>query len=394
MAIKRPNRGPRLPKLRRHSTRNLGYVELAGKRLYLGPWGAPETTNRYYELMATWMPTERRRPVAPPPAERAAAELTVVELAVRFMEHAAGYYGPSSSLHTYKAAIRHWRAVAGAERVADFGPKRLRDVRDAMVAAGLARPTCNRLVGLVRAIVRWGVSEELVNPSVLEALRAVAPLQRGRTEAREPEPIGPVPQAHVDAVLPRVASPVAAMIRLQLLTGARPGELVNLRAVDLDTSGSVWTAALREHKNAHRGKARVLYFGPRAQDVLRPYLAGRAVDAPLFSPREAVAELKARGAHCRRRADQQQAEPQTGRRVGDAYDTCSYRRAIERACDAAGVPRWAPNRLRHTVATEIRREYGLEAAALVLGHASPAITDAVYAERDSAKVRQVIARVG
>ena len=32
------------------------------------------------------------------------------------------------------------------------------------------------------------------------------------------------------------------------------------------------------------------------------------------------------------------------------------------ACDAAGVPRWHPHRLRHSAATELRKEFGIEAA--------------------------------
>ncbi len=42
---------------------------------------------------------------------------------------------------------------------------------------------------------------------------------------------------------------------------------------------------------------------------------------------------------------------------------------------------WAPNRLRHARATEIRRTYGLEAAQVILGHAKADVTQ-VYAERD------------
>jgi len=56
--------------------------------------------------------------------------------------------------------------------------------------------------------------------------------------------------------------------------------------------------------------------------------------------------------------------------------------------------RWHPHQLRHAVATDIRRKFGLEAAQLTLGHSSAAITDAVYAQRDMQKVAEVIARFG
>ena len=56
--------------------------------------------------------------------------------------------------------------------------------------------------------------------------------------------------------------------------------------------------------------------------------------------------------------------------------------------------RWHPHQLRHNAATEIRKAFGLDAAQLALGHASAQITDAIYAERDHAKVIEVMRRVG
>ncbi|WP_417847300.1 hypothetical protein [Thalassoglobus sp.] len=55
----------------------------------------------------------------------------------------------------------------------------------------------------------------------------------GRTEARETEPVKPVADEHVDAVLPHVAPQDAAMVQLQPLTGMRPREVVMLRATRL-----------------------------------------------------------------------------------------------------------------------------------------------------------------
>jgi integrase len=56
--------------------------------------------------------------------------------------------------------------------------------------------------------------------------------------------------------------------------------------------------------------------------------------------------------------------------------------------------RWHPHQLRHNAATLLRREFGLEAAQLTLGHASAQITDAVYAERDRAKVIEIMRKIG
>jgi integrase len=56
--------------------------------------------------------------------------------------------------------------------------------------------------------------------------------------------------------------------------------------------------------------------------------------------------------------------------------------------------RWHPQQLRHTAATIIWREFGLEAGQVTLGHSSALITDGVYAERDRAKVEEVMLRIG
>ncbi len=116
-----------------------------------------------------------------------------------------------------------------------------------------------------------------------------------------------------------------------------------------------------------------------------------------------------------------------GLKLGEQYTTSSYRRAIHRACDRAFPPtgdlakltgetnkawrerlgiegverlnawqskhRWSPNQLRHTAATRIRKDFGLEAAQVILGHAAADVTQ-IYAERNADKAREVIRQMG
>jgi len=58
-------------------------------------------------------------------------------------------------------------------------------------------------------------------------------------------------------------------------------------------------------------------------------------------------------------------------------------------CESSQV---AP-RLRHNAATELRKEFGIEAARIILGHRSTAITE-VYAEKDEQEAIEAIAKVG
>jgi integrase len=83
-----------------------------------------------------------------------------------------------------------------------------------------------------------------------------------------------------------VARQVWVMVELQRLTGMRPGEVCNMRTIDIDTSGRVWTYSPERHKTEHHGKVRRIYLGPTAQDILRPWLRTE-LKAYLFSPAEA-----------------------------------------------------------------------------------------------------------
>ena len=87
----------------------------------------------------------------------------------------------------------------------------------------------------------------------------------------------------VDATLPYLPVVVADMVRFQRLTGARPGEVCQLRPCDVERGGEVWQYRPESHKTQHHGRERIIYIGPQAQDVLRPYLL-RDAQAHCFQP--------------------------------------------------------------------------------------------------------------
>ncbi len=180
------------------------------------------------------------------------------------------------------------------------------------------------------------------------------------------------------------------MVRLQLLTGMRPGEAVIMRAEDIDREHDIWVYRPATHKNAHRGHERAVYIGPQGQQVLWPFLQGKGQGA-LFSPREAEEERNER-----KRKGKDKAGRRKGRKAPrwlEQYDVASYRRSIRRACERAEIEPWSPHRLRHTSATRIRQQFGIEAARVILGHRSAAVTE-IYAEIDKEKALQVMQSVG
>lgn len=206
-----------------------------------------------------------------------------------------------------------------------------------------------------------------------------------------------MPVEHVDAVLPLVSVQVAAMIRLQLLTGMRPGEVRLMRGSELEMTGRVWTYTPASHKTEHHGIDRPIYLGPQAQAVIEPFLK-TDLDAYLFSPQDAEqARNDERRVNRKTKMTPSQAKRRGKRRPkrtpSDHYTKESYYRAITRACVSVDVPRWHPNQLRHNAATRLRKEHGLEVAQVVLGHRTADVTQ-VYAERDHSKAREIMARIG
>lgn len=378
------------PKFRRHKATNQGYVELNGRIIYLGRFDHPDTQTRYYRVLAEWNANGRQLPVAP-------EEITVVEIIAGYLSHVKSYYvredgTPTSEQTQIRCALAPVKELYGRERAVSFGPKALRTVRDVWLDRGLCRTTVNRYASEVKRLFKWAVSHELIPPAIYQALITVDGLRAGRSSAREPKRVAPIPEAHIQAIQPYVSAPVWAMVQLQLLTAGRPGEVMGLRAVDIDTSGPIWSANVANHKMAYQGRDRVLLFGPKAQFLLRSYMSNRPLNACLFSPK-AHFEERSRDARVPRRPGQPETSRKTERKVRDRYDGASYRRAIARACEEAGVPPWNPHRLRHNAATRIRQEFGLDAAQAVLGHASANVTE-IYAEISMNRAEKVIGSVG
>jgi integrase len=280
----------------------------------------------------------------------------------------------------------------------EFGPQGLKAVRQSMINRGWSRKWINLSVGRIKRLFRWAVSEELVPPAVLQGLQAVTGLSRGRTAAREAKPVQPVDDDVVEKTILHVTRHVAGMIRLQRLTGMRPGEVCRIRWCDIETTGEVWVYRPFKHKTAYQGKERAISLGPKAQALLRDFLTDDAA-AFLFSPQRSVAEVNARRAATRKTKYYASRQKGQARRVnpkrvpGEKYTVCSYCYAVRRACLKAGIEPWHPNQLRHAAGTEIRKRFGLEASQVAMGHSRADVTQ-VYAQRDYSLAAQVAREIG
>ncbi|MEX0655534.1 MAG: site-specific integrase [Phycisphaeraceae bacterium] len=386
-----PRLTKKIPKLHRHA-KGQAFVKLNDRRHWLGRYDDPASRERYDRLIAEWLANGRELP-EPAHDPEPGATLTVSEVVLPYWRHVKRRYQPGKT-SSIRQALRLVRRLYGREPVDSFGPKRLRVVRNRMIARGWSRGYINEQVRWIRSTFKWAASHELCDERIYRRLQTVEALRKGEADVPEGRNVKPVPREHVRRVRHRLTRPVRGLIELQRLTAARANELVRLRAVDLDTSHDVWVYRPDAHKTAHHGKDRNIYFGPRAQRILRLFMGpGRPVDRPLFCPREANAEGKRCGAEGRRRPNQLPTPTKSDRTINDHYTTASYRRAIHRACKAAGVPQWSPHQLRHTAATAIRAKHGAEAAQVILGHSNLKITE-IYAERNEKTAQAIMRDVG
>lgn len=433
-----PRLAKAFPKYRRKikSSGPQAVVTLNGKDHYLGPYGSQASKLFYDRLIAEWLVAGRQSP------STAATTLTVEELIARYWEHAQEFYRradgtPTPTASNMKPILRVIRRMYGDTDAEEFGPIALKAVRLRFVEMGHSRRTVNDYVDRIKHMFRWGVSEELVDESVVRRLDTVAGLRKGKTEAPDHAPIPPIGDEVVLATMPYLPPVIADMVRFARYTGARPGEICIIRPCDIDRTSEVWLYIPERHKTAHHDKSRAVAVGPKAREIIRSYLEREAGEY-CFKPSEAV-ELYRKQRHAERRTPLScgnrpgSKAAKRGRRKRrdaqprDCYDDNSFRRAIHRACDRAFSPpvplaprphetitarnrrltekqraelkkwqsdhRWSPNQLRHSAATEIRQRFGIEAVAAVLGH-SKTDTSEIYALRNLTLAASIANEIG
>jgi hypothetical protein len=336
-----------VPSYRKHKQSGQAIVTLTdavGRRrdVLLGQHSTPESRAEYARAIAEWEAHgQQLQTVA------VGKSMSINELLLAYWKFAQTYYQkngqPTTQLDRIERALKPVKERYGQTLACDFGPLALKAVREWMIQKSWARGYINSCVGCIKRVFKWGVAEELVPPSVYHGLQAVEGLKRGRSAAPESRRIRPVSDGHVEATVPYMTRPVRAMVQLQRIAGMRPGEVTIMRPCDIDRSGPVWVYRPESHKTEHHGIERVIFLGPQAQEILKPFLF-RDPSAYLFSPKEAVAEFRAKQRQNRKTkvqpSQQNRKKHKPRRQPGDHYTvTGSYGHGIARAIKAANDAR-------------------------------------------------------
>jgi integrase len=374
----------------------------------LGAWDTPESKELYHRTIATYLGSDKTLPpqTDSPQTPARTCGLTVAELVEQYADDRSRRPINDGDGYSLKLALQLLVKHYGLQPADSIGPNALRTLREAMTRAGRhgqgwSRKYITKQIAVIHNVFKWAVGHELISPAVVQAQEALESVRAGTTGFREGRTVKPVPAFLVEATLPFLPEALVAVVRLQLLTSARPSEILDRRAGDFQVvNDDVWRVELGEHKTRHLGKSRTLYFGPKAQTVLRPFVEGRHPDDYLFVPSGSVdhydhltyyhAVIRA----CRRAFPPPE---HLGRAVGEIRKAWERRMGPARWSELRAWEKdhhWSPYQLRHSAATEIRRAAGVEVTSILCGHSSAKLTDSVYAERDQQAAIAVVRRIG
>jgi integrase len=369
-----------------------------------GKYGSPESLAEYEELRAKILKHklgEEQQHIEPPTKRRS---MSIAQVFLRYLQWAETYYdggAKNKEFGHFVKAMDQVRLLYNSLPFSEFGPRKLRRVRERMIDLGWSRNHINHQVNRIRAVFKWAVSEEYIESTVHANLQTLPGLRKGKSLARETKPVKPVAWKHVEATLPFMTPVLAAMTEIKYLTGMRSDELTGMRLAEMDLRGDVWIYEPREHKTAHRGKRKVICLGPRSQALLLPYLPA-SLNAFIFSPgiscwEQSQARAAARKSKLYGKALNRQPR---ARKTRERYDTHAYQTAINHAFTAmakslghvrpvgeklrpwlrsVGIRFWTPHALRHSRGTLTRAAYGIEGAQASLGNTLEATQ--IYAEK-------------
>lgn len=373
-----------IPNLIDHVASGQSRVIWNGETVYFGKIGSPEAISGYKHFVANLLSTDVSKSV------------TISDLAEKYLVKQREEYPPEShEPDQMRRALRLLISKHGPEEAGSFSPLKLLELREQWINKPLSVATVNLYTSYVVRCFRWGASRELVSPSVWDALKAIERIKEGRTKAKPKKVVPPVEWARVEAVRPHISPILWAVIQVQWLTGLRADEVLSMTPGEIDQVE--WVYKPEKHKNRWRGKTKKCFIGPKCREILKPFLENRPDDKPLFSPAEAT-ELRFAAMRAKRKTKVQPSQLTRAKREpkktpGDKYTTGSYYKAVQAACEKAGVPGWGTHQIRHARGTIVREKFGLEGAQVALDHSHARVTE-IYAEKNESLAKEIAEKMG
>lgn len=417
----------RLPKLCKHQGKRQWYLRIQGQFIYLGNL---DTTTETEAESARLKILQQYAAGTNPKQFR--HHITVAEVVEQYLVRVVDERyrrrdgSPTSEVSNHCNAFRPLVRIFGEEPAADFGGNALEALQKAMAGDSwktdtekrrpTSRPWCcsqiNKHISRIKRCFKWAAGKKLCPAEIVGEHALVEPIRPGQYGTKEPPEVPPVPIEVLNATLPALSPVLVDMIRVQLLTGSRPGEICGLTPGQIDRSGKklelitkgafclppgCWAILPDQHKTQIWGKTRIIPVGPQCQKILLPYLE-RNPDQPIFSPIESK-EISLASRRANRKTPLTPSQKKRTRKKnpkknpGSAWTPSAYAAAIRKAALKTGQPHWHPHQIRHLSATILTREFGIETARVICGHSSVSAT-AIYAERDLSAAFAAISKHG
>lgn len=277
--------------------------------------------------------------------------LTIQQLVEAFMLHGTADFAMrrgTTEIQNYRDAARELLTLYPDLPATDFDVLHLKAVRLLMIERGLCRETINRQrIRRVKTIFRWATEFHELDSRVIARLESVKPLRPGVDGVKEAPPKSAATLNQIVAVLldPKCPTVNRAMLLLQRLTSARPGEVVGCVGRDIGTDqrdGHPWIWKPLLHKNLWRNKKRIIPIGPSAQLGILTYMN----EGHLFLTKR-----------------------------GKPFRVDHYHQMIEESCHRQRIPRFSPQSVRRMALTEADELADIETAMELASHSDVRTTE-------------------
>lgn len=222
---------------------------------------------------------------SPTPAHDSDALHTVADL-IRFRKDDKELKEGSKELITFRSRSAPFERERGTAKLASLTLPQLKAFFETHETYKHAPTTTDRLITDLRAAwnsaVKQGrISAELKNPftSLARSIKQI--------RAHKPESMA----VDLDAdewnkLLSALNSnrPPHGVLKIMMMTGARPSEVLSLRFDELTEEDGLFIATKKTHKNARKGKTRTIYLTGPAVDVIKEMQNNRIEGNPFVFP--------------------------------------------------------------------------------------------------------------
>ena len=117
---------------------------------------------------------------------------TIAGIVQAYLDFARTYYRKSKQAENIRYGVVQLVDMFGTLKAEDFGPLKLKEIRQCMIEDNLCRSEVNKRIGIIKRMFRWAAENERIPSGVAFAISTVENLKKGRSEARETPPVKPV----------------------------------------------------------------------------------------------------------------------------------------------------------------------------------------------------------